>query len=59
MSSKLQITVSRSNGERRREALAAAGIAPSSFGHRKASRPHRDRKKAAARGERKHKARWD
>jgi len=58
METKLHIAVSRSNGERRRGALIAAGVAPSSFGQRRASRPHRDRKKEAARGERKHKTAW-
>lgn len=58
MKSKLHIEVSRTNGERRRDALIAAGVAPSGFGQRKASRAHRDRKKADARGERKHKAVW-
>lgn len=55
---KKPICVQRSNGERRQDALVAAGIAPSNFGHRKASQPHRDRKKALARGERKHKTPW-
>lgn len=47
-----------SNSDRRRDALIAAGIAPSGFGQRRASRPHRDRKAAVARGERKHKNAW-
>lgn len=58
MKTKLQIEVSRSNSDRRRDSLIAAGVAPSSFGQRKASHVHRDRKKALARGERKHKTAW-
>lgn len=58
MKSTLHLEVKRSNGERRRDALADAGIAPSSFGHRAASQKHRDRKRATARGERKHKNSW-
>mgnify|MGYP001152549404 CR=1 FL=1 len=53
-----KITIPRSNAERRRDALVAAGVSPSAFGQRRASRPHRDRKKALARGERKHKTPW-
>lgn len=58
MKFKLHMEVSRTNGQRRRDALIAAGFAPSNFGQRKASRPHRNRKKAEARGERKHKGTW-
>jgi hypothetical protein len=54
---KLQITFT--NGERRRKALVNAGVAPSAFGFRAASRTHLDRKAAERRGDRKHKKNWD
>ena len=41
---KIRVTIARPNAQRKREALIAAGVAPSQFGRR-----------AAARGERKHK----
>lgn len=46
------------NVQRKRDALVAAGVAPSQFGKRKATQPHRDRKHAVARGARKHKRPW-
>lgn len=51
--------IPRNNGQRKREALLAAGIAPSQFGKRKPAQPHRDRKHEAARGQRKHNGDWD
>ena len=56
---KTRIKIKRSNVVRKREALIAAGVAPSHFGKRKPGQPHRDRKHEAARGERKHKGIWD
>ena len=55
---KIRIRIVRPNAQRKREALIAAGVAPSQFGRRAAAQPHRDRKQAAARGERKHKRPW-
>lgn len=51
--------IERNNSDRRRDALVAAGIPPSSFGRIKGGQAHRDRKKELARGERKHKGRWE
>ncbi|MHB1540057.1 MAG: hypothetical protein ACYCV6_10935 [Steroidobacteraceae bacterium] len=45
--------------QRKRDALVRAGIAPSRFGRRKPAQPHRDRKREAARGERKHGKDWE
>ncbi len=56
---RVRVKIPRTHAQRRRDALIAAGVAPSGFGKRKAAQPHRDRKHAAARGERKHKRPWD
>ena len=55
---KARIRIPRTNAQRKRDALPAAGVAPSQFGRRAVAQPHRDRKQAAARGERKHKRPW-
>lgn len=49
----------RGNAQRKRDALVHAGIAPSRFGKRKPAQVHRDRKREATRGARKHKKRWE
>lgn len=49
----------RTNAQRRRDALVAAGVAPSRFGLRKPAQAHRDRKREKARGQRKHKKSWE
>lgn len=56
---KVRIKIPRTPAQRKRDALIAAGVAPSQFGKHKAGQPHRDRKRAAVRGERKHKRPWD
>lgn len=56
---KTTLKLKRTNSQRKRDALIAAGVAPSRFGQRKPAQPHRDRKFEAARGERKHKTGWE
>ena len=56
---KVRVKILRTQAQRKRDALIAAGIAPSGFGKRKAAQAHRDRKRAGARGERRHKRPWD
>ncbi len=53
-----RIKSQRTPAQRKRDALVRAGIAPSRFGRRQSVQPHRDRKREAARGERKHGKDW-
>ena len=53
-----RIKSQRTTAQRKRDALVRAGIAPSRFGRRQSVQPHRDRKREAARGERKHGKDW-
>ena len=55
---KQTVRLPRTPAQRKRDALIAAGVAPSSFGKRKPAQLHRDRKREAARGERKHRKAW-
>ncbi len=56
---KQTVRLQRTPAQRKRDALIAAGVAPSRFGKRKPTQPHRDRKREAVRGERKHRKEWE
>ena len=56
---KQTVRLKRTQAQRKRDALIAAGVAPSAFGKRKPTQPHRDRKREAASGGRKHRKEWE